>query len=116
MKLERPIKIVASSDDRVYVLEPHRVLEYDYFGTLVRTIGSGLLRNARGFDVSRDYLIVVTTDSLFWFSKTGALVSLTLAHSVIASSRLIPLEDVAIHRDRLYLLSPSRVFVFQVRQ
>ncbi|MBI3586900.1 MAG: NHL repeat-containing protein [Ignavibacteriales bacterium] len=72
-KLQHPIKILLSSDDHVYVLEPSKIIVYDYFGNYVQTIGVGTLHHAKGFAVGRENNIVVTSDTLYWFSKQGSV-------------------------------------------
>jgi DNA-binding beta-propeller fold protein YncE len=113
-KLERPIKILVGSNDHVYVLEQGRVLEYDYFGNYVQTIGLGILSDAAGFDVGEGSIVVAAKDTLYWFSDRGQLLRLIPAATLLTSAPLGPLEDVALFRHRLYLLTSKRLFLFNV--
>jgi len=113
-KVEEPIKILVGSNDHVYVLEQARLLEYDYFGNYVRTIGGGILSDARGFDVGEGRIVVAAKDTLYWFSDRGELLRLTPKATLLTSSPLGPLEDVALVRDRLYVLTAKKLFLFKV--
>lgn len=113
-KLEVPIKILVGSNGHVYVLEKQRLLEYDYFGNYMQTIGLGVLSGARGFDVGEDCIVVAAKDTLYWFSDHGELLRVTPAETFLASTPLGSLEDVALVRDHLYLLTTKRLFVFKI--
>jgi DNA-binding beta-propeller fold protein YncE len=113
-KVELPTKILVGSNDHVYVLEQRRLLEYDYFGNYMRTIGLGVLSDARGFDVGESRIVVAAKDTLYWFSDRGDLFRVTPTETLFASMPLSPLEDVALVRDRLYLLTAKRLFVFKI--
>jgi DNA-binding beta-propeller fold protein YncE len=113
-KVELPIKILVGSNDHVYVLEQRRLLEYDYFGNYMRTIGLGVLSDARGFDVGESRIVVAAKDTLYWFSDRGDLFRVTPTETLFASMPLSPLEDVALVRDRLYLLTAKRLFVLKI--
>lgn len=113
-KLQHPLKILLSPDDHVYVLEPNKIIVYDYFGNYVRTFGVGVLHNAKGFAVGSEKTVVVTSDTLYWFSKQGDLAGAMPAKNILSSAPLRNIEDVAVVRDRLYLLTAEKVFVFKV--
>ncbi len=113
-KLEHPLKILLSPDDHVYVLEPNKIIVYDYFGNYVRTFGADVFHNAKGFSVGSEKAIVVTSDTLYWFSKQGDFTGAMPGKNIISSAPLRTIEDVAVIRDRLYLLTAERVFVFKV--
>jgi len=114
-RLTRPLKILAAADDHVYVLEAGRVLEYDYFGNYIRAIGNTVLEGARGFDVSGDRVVVSTRDTLYWFSKRGEVARVTAFQSLLVSSPLDEVEDVAIVRDTLYVLTLVKIVAFKIR-
>jgi DNA-binding beta-propeller fold protein YncE len=113
-KVEQPIKILVGSNDHVYVLEQGRLLEFDYFGNYVQTIGLGILNDARGFDVGEGRIVVAAKDTLYWFSDRGQLLRLTPTGTLLTSSPLGSLEDVALVRDRLYLLTAKKLLWFNV--
>jgi hypothetical protein len=116
-RLQQPLKILLSPDDRVYVLEPHRLVVFDYFGNFIRTVGERIIRQAHGFDVGSDGLVVATEDSLLWFSPDGRMKTAIAASAIVAEVPLIPLRDVVLsplHRDRLFLLTPQQVVVLKL--
>lgn len=113
-KLQHPIKILLSSDDHVYVLEPNKIIVYDYFGNYLQTIGVGVLHHAKGLAVGSESNVVVTSDTLYWFSKQGSVTGIMSAQNIFSSTPLRTIEDVAVVYDRLYLLTAEKVFVFKV--
>ncbi len=113
-RLQMPVKILTSHDDRVYVLEPHRIVEYDYFGNVLRTIGEGLFRDARGFDVGDQQLLVVSDDTLHWFTRDGRRTKTLPASAILASVPLVPLRDVVLLRDRLLVLTAHHLVMMSV--
>lgn len=114
-RLQQPIKILVSREDRVYVLEPHRIVEFDYFGNVVRTIGEGLLQAARGFDVDAQGFLVVTDDVLHWFSKDGRKTTELPVSSIFASVPLAPLRDVVLWNGKLLLLTTHHLVALTFR-
>lgn len=114
-KLQQPVKILVSRDDRVYVLEPHRIVEFDYFGNVVRTIGEGLLQGARGFDVDAQGFLVVTDDVLHWFSKDGKQITELPVSSIVTSVPLAPLRDVVLQTGKLLLLTTHHLVALTFR-
>lgn len=114
-RLRQPIKILVSRKDRVYVLEPHRIVEFDYFGNVVRTIGEGVLRDARGFDVDAQGLVVVMDERLQWFSLDGRTTTALSKSALLASVPLSPFRDVVLMNDRLLLLTAHHLVAFTLR-
>ncbi|MBI3006333.1 MAG: NHL repeat-containing protein [Ignavibacteriales bacterium] len=113
-RLVRPEKIVISSDDRIYVAEPNRIIEFDYFGNFVRTLGDGVLNGARSCEAAGDAVLAVTRDSLFWFSREGHLKNRISWRSIITSEPMLDVQDVALIQDFLYVLDAKRLFVFRL--
>lgn len=113
-RIRQPVKIVVAPSDRVYVLEPDRVLEYDFVGNHIRTVGEGILRGAVGLDVTDNTLLVATADTLHWFTLSGHLRHSTPVHLIISSLPLTPVQDVIVTRDRFYILGRERVHVFRL--
>jgi hypothetical protein len=112
-RLRRPLKIVVTEDDRVFVLEPDRVLEFDSFGNFVRSVGEGVFRQASGCAWGEERLVVSSHDSLFWFDTAGRYVNVTPIHHLISSLPIGPVEDVAVTSNRLYILGRQRLGVFR---
>lgn len=115
-KLRQPVKIGIAPNDHIFVLEPDNLLEYDYFGNYLRTIGKGVLNAARGFDITSNGICVGTDSTLFWFSLSGDLTTVTPLTFILTGSPILPLHDVAVTKDRLYILSASKVSVFKITE
>ncbi|MCI0705919.1 MAG: NHL repeat-containing protein [Ignavibacteriae bacterium] len=113
-KLKNPSKMIVTTDDRVFVLDADRLLEFDYFGNYVRSIGDGVLRNARGFDANKGGIVVVSDSAIVWFQQDGRFVRSHSISEILASVLLAPLQDVAFSGDTLYLLTPRKVVVLKV--
>lgn len=113
-KLRRPIEILVSASDQVYILEPDRLLEFDYFGNYVRTIGRGILHNARGFCLTDRGPLIAEPDTLYWLTGEGAVSQVFPVSNILSGGTVAPIEDVAIDRGRLYLLNTKKVIVFTI--
>lgn len=113
-KLVLPSKIVISNDDRIYVSEPNRIIEFDYFGNLVRIFGNEVLSGVRSCEATENVVIAVTRDTLFWFSKEGILTSRTPIRSLISTEPISDLQDVLLVQNLMYMLDAKRIFVFSL--
>lgn len=113
-RLRQPIKILISPDDHVFVLEPDRLLEFDYFGQYLRTVGPGIVHDAKGFCFVRGGIIVVTPTTLCWFNDRGELVRDMRASEIVSESPIGAMEDLAARGDRLLLLTSSQVHSIQM--
>lgn len=113
-RLRRPEKILTGQNDHVFVLEPDRLLEFDYFGHFLRSIGEKLFDEAKGFCLVSGGIMVVTSDALLWFSDRGDL-QRTIARSEFrATDKLDDLQDVAVSGDRLLVLTSTRLHIFRI--
>jgi hypothetical protein len=113
-RLRQPVKILISPDDHVFVLEPDRLLEFDYFGQYLREISAGRIHDAKGFCFVRGGIIVVSTNTLSWFGEHGELLQEISAAGMLSSSPIDSMEDVAAGGERLFLLTATRLHVFRV--
>ncbi len=113
-KLEHPLKILAGQNDHIYVLEPQRLLEFDYFGNYIQTIGVGVLGNARGFDVAGSGALVATADTLYWFSERGEMTLAIPVRFIMTSVPIRDVSDIALVRDQLYVLTSKKVFTLKI--
>jgi hypothetical protein len=112
-RLRQPEKILVGPNDHVYVLEPDRLLEFDYFGHFIRSIGERILENARGFCLVPAGVIVVNESRLFWFNDRGELAREFSSGDLQTKSPLGAMEDVAIAGDRLFVLASHQLHGFQ---
>jgi sugar lactone lactonase YvrE len=113
VKLTAPLDIVVTPGERVFVLEPNRVVEYDAFGNVMRTIGEGVIRRGVGMDATDDALAVVTNDTLYWFDASGRLLWSLARNDVMSSCRLDALRDVALAGNKVFLLASWGVVVLR---
>jgi hypothetical protein len=113
-RLRRPLKILVGSNDHVYVLEPDRLLEFDMFGQYLRTVGEGVLAEAKSFALTQGGFIILSADVVRWFSERGEQTDSMQSQHLITEVRLGPLEDAAVVGDQLYLLTTTRLHVFRV--
>jgi hypothetical protein len=113
-RLRRPDKIIVGPNDHVFVLEPDRLLEFDYFGHYLRTIGEHSFTEACGFCFVRGGIIVVTHTALFWFNDRGELVRTIRPSDLQTKTALGPFEDAAGSGARLLILTSTRLHIFQL--
>jgi len=67
-KLRSPLQLEIDSTDRIFVLENNRIVSFDAFGNYVRTFGEDILKNATGFTVYSDDILVANGNELALFS------------------------------------------------
>ncbi|MBF8296616.1 MAG: hypothetical protein HW389_3161, partial [Bacteroidetes bacterium] len=84
-KITNPLKIVISHENTIYVAEPTRILEFDYFGNLVNVLGEGVLKDVRSFCIVDESVVVLTRDSLIWYSRNGIAATNILMSSLITA-------------------------------
>jgi hypothetical protein len=113
-KLRQPIKILLSPADHVFVLESDRLLEFDYFGHALRTIGSGSFQDAKGFCFFHGGIIVVTSTKLWWFDDRGDLLRAIGTADILSESPISALEDLAADTDGLLLLTSIQLHIVRV--
>jgi DNA-binding beta-propeller fold protein YncE len=112
-RLRQPVKIIVAPSDHLYVLESDRLIEFDYFGNLLRIIGEGILQGAQGFDVANEGIVITTKDSVLWFSIQGQLSSAQAVSTILTSTPISSLQDVVLSGDRVYFLTPHQVVVMK---
>ena len=111
-KFERPLKIVVTDQENVYVAESDRILQFDYFGNYVQTIGVGFLSGLRGFCADRNGIIAVTGDALQFLTTGGALAKTIPWGSIVTEKPVDQPQDVIVGESGLLLLDRSCVRVF----
>lgn len=115
-RLHQPLEVTVSEEDRVLVLESDRIVEYDFSGTYVRSIGEKIIHNAAGMCTAADGFVVAADDTLSWFRHDGSVKLRIAASTIIGEFSLSPLRDVAVWKDRLFLLTPSRAGAFRIEE
>ncbi len=104
-RLQDPVAMAVGSDGRLYVADAGRdaVLVYDTFGTFRRRVPGDSLPALQALTVHRGQLwIVCARRVLVWDRREGVVAE----HTVDLSE---PLVDVAVHGDRVYLLTETRL-------
>lgn len=113
-KITNPLKIVVSHDNTIYVAESTRILEFDYFGNLVRIVGEGILQGVRSCDATPDALLALSKESLIWFSRDRATFSRIPLVSLITSEPIQDPQDLVVVGKKLYLLDAKWLHVFSI--
>ncbi len=113
-RLQRPLEVAVSEDDKVLVLEPDRIAQFDYAGNFLSSIGRGTFTGAKGMAVGRRGIMVVANDTLHLFDSKGSVRWAMAASEILSEYSLAPLQDVAMWKDRLLIVSPSRVGIFRM--
>lgn len=114
-RLRAPVEVLVTVRDRVWVLEEDRIVEFDFAGNYVGTIGKGILSSSRGFGETENGVVVATADRLWFFDWQGMPASSIEISNIIASAP-VDVMDVAVSNDVLHVLTPHTVIVFAVEQ
>lgn len=104
-RLQDPVALAVGSDRRLYVADAGQeaVLVYDTFGTFRRRVTRPSLPTLQALTVHRGQLWIVGPDRVLVWDRTEGMVA---QHAVDLAE---PLVDVAAHRDRVYLLTETRL-------
>ncbi|HEX9614240.1 MAG TPA: NHL repeat-containing protein [Bacteroidota bacterium] len=111
-RLAKPIEITVSHSDRVLVLEPNRIVAFDFVGNYLGSFGEGILSSARGFGEVNNGMVVVSADTIWTFDAAGNLRK-TMAASDLLSEPLNDLFDAVAIGDRMFFLTRRAVGVFR---
>ncbi|MDX1530056.1 MAG: hypothetical protein R3362_00885 [Rhodothermales bacterium] len=113
--LEEPVDLALGPDGTLFVADRAQaaVLVYDPFGSFVRRIADGAARGLRAVTVHRDRLLLVLDGGLLVYSLEGRFVQALHVplDGVGGTPRPADLVGVAGLEDRLYLLTPTQLFV-----
>lgn len=112
--LSRPLRIVVYQQN-VYILESDKVYQYDFYGTFLRRIGNGVLQDARGLCVVKNVIWIVTRDTLYTFSNTGDLLTVTPLSYIFTSQQLLDVQDIATDGETVYLLTKHNIHILELR-
>jgi len=112
-KLQNPVKLMAASS-RVYVGEKNRIVEFDYFGNYLGSMGDGILNDLQGFTISVNGLIAASSSTIWWFTRDGEFQKVSSVSHILAGERFDQIQDVACDGKQLYFLSPHRIHVFRL--
>lgn len=115
-RLTNPVDLVVTRDERIFVLEPAKIVEYDYLGNYVDVMRSPLLSGARGFCEANKGLLVVTQNRLLFFDSDRVVAWSVEASDIVSSRPLTPLQDVAVRNNTVVLLTPVTAGIFRMVQ
>ncbi len=113
-KLQDPVKICVGGDQFVYVLEKQRIVEFDYFGNYLRTFGQKSGGEILGGQATASGIAVVSSDTLFWYSTDGVLMSTLAFSTLLADQPVQNVQDVAFDGERMFVLTPTRCQIFSL--
>ncbi len=112
-RLEAPLAIAAGADDRLYVLEQNRVVEYDAFGNFHRAFGMDEVRLARGVFVDAGGVHVVMPDMVAYFDLTGAFHHAVSRAMITFAEQPGEFRDMVVLNGRTLLLTETCVVVLE---
>jgi hypothetical protein len=112
-KLQNPTRLVATNS-RIFVGEKNKVIVYDYFGNYLGSIGEGIINNLNGFTMLTNGLLVASNDTIWWFTREGALQRSSSLNNIISEERIDQIQDVACNGKQLFILSPHKIHVFKM--
>jgi hypothetical protein len=108
-KLQKPLKLLISESQQIYVLEPDRICVYDVYGNFVQEIGKTLLHQACGFCITPEKIWAVSPDTLYCFSLDGRQNTAMPAKNIISEAPLQNLRDIGPGENFMYLLTNNAV-------
>jgi len=111
--LQHPMKIIATNS-RIFIGEKNKILVYDYFGNYLGTIGEGAIHNLNGIAMLTNGFLAASSDTLWWFTREGALQKISPLDHIITGERIGQIQDIACNGKKVYILSPHRIHLFQV--
>lgn len=113
-RLRQPVDIMVGELGRVMVLEPHRIVEFDYTGNYVRSAGDGSFRQARGFGEAGTGVVVADSAGLWFFDDRGN-VTINIQHPIIDAEDG-EINDVIVRDEELFVLTNRRVIMFRLTE
>ncbi len=112
-KLQNPIRLVVTTS-RIFVGEQTRIVVFDYFGNYLSSIGDGVVSALSGFALLENGFLIVSSDTLLWFSHDGIFQKSIPLSRLITGERIERIQDIASIGNRLFILSPRRIHVFKM--
>jgi len=108
-KLQKPLKLLISDPQQIFVLEPDRLCVYDVYGNFVQEIGKDILHQACGFCITPDKIWAVSPDTLYCFSLDGRESTVMPAKNIISEAPIQNLRDIGCSENFIYLLTNKAV-------
>ncbi|MCX6120277.1 MAG: NHL repeat-containing protein [Ignavibacteriales bacterium] len=112
-KLQNPLRLVATNS-RIFVGEKNKVLVYDYFGNYLGSVGEGIIHSLSGFTMLTNGILAASNDTIWWFTREGALQNISSLDNIISGERIDQIQDIASNGKQLFILSLHRIHVFRM--
>ncbi|MGD1044933.1 MAG: NHL repeat-containing protein [Bacteroidota bacterium] len=112
-KLQNPMRLIAINS-RIFVGDKNRILVFDYFGNYLGSIGNGIINNLNGFAMLTNEILAASNDTIWWFTREGALQKYSSLKNIISGERIDQIQDIACNGKQLFILSPHRIHVFKM--
>jgi hypothetical protein len=112
-KLQKPIRLTATAS-QIIVCEQTRIVIFDYFGNFIKSIGDAIVSGLTGFTLLENGILMVSSDTLWWFSLDGVFQKSVPLNHLITGERIERIQDIARIGNRLFLLSPRRIHVLKM--
>jgi hypothetical protein len=111
-KLQNPMRLIVTTS-RIFVGEQSRVVIFDYFGNYLGSIGDGVVSGLAGFAMSDNGFLLTSSDTLWQFSQEGVFQKLIPRGHLITGEHIERIQDIAYKGQRLFILSPQRLYIFK---
>ncbi len=111
-RLRQPMDVLVREQGQVMVLESHRIVEFDYAGNYVRSVGDRVLKGARGFGEAGSGVVVADSAELWFFDERGEL-TMNILYPLIVSDVKEELSDVVVHDGRIFVLTARCIRIFR---
>lgn len=112
-KLQNPVKIVVTTS-RIFVGEQTRIVVFDYFGNYLSSIGYGVVSGLTSFAMSDNVLLLASPDTLWQFSQEGVFQKMIPRGHLLTGEHIERIQDVAYSGQRLFIISPQRLYIFKI--
>jgi hypothetical protein len=112
-KLQNPIRLVVTTS-RIFVGEKTRIVDFDYFGNYLSSIGDGVVSGIIGFAVLDNRFLLASPDTLWQFSQEGVFQKLIPRNYLITGEHIDRIQDIACIGNQLFILSPRRLHIFKI--
>jgi hypothetical protein len=109
MRLGDPVDVAVSPSDIIVVADRGRLLFLDVFGNELRTARHPWLDSVRGVGTGTGSVLAATEEGILWFASDGSSMKEMPWSAVVLSGGAEPVRDIAVHGDRIYLLTPTAV-------
>jgi hypothetical protein len=103
-RLHSPSGLETGPHDRVYVLDPPRILIFDTFGNYVADLAPGFFKNPSCLYADVDGVVVCDEGSLYCFDQEGRPAATVSLDSLLNSS-IVTVRSLAFSRTTIYILT-----------